>query len=169
MNNFLKKVCNFVQREYINKIFEDLKFFGNLKLFWSFVLFVCKGLNEFIVLKVDDVIQMDDLEIVESMNFYFLIVFILEDYGNFFEYSNFVDFKLLIIFCIINKVFCFLRNFNLYKFLGFDYFLLIEIVLIFCLFLNRFFFVGEVLYVWKIVNIVFVYKKGRKDCRENYC
>lgn len=47
---------------------------------------MCKGLNEFMVLKVDDVILRDDLEIVENLNFYFLIVFMLEDYRNFFMY-----------------------------------------------------------------------------------
>lgn len=127
----------------------DLIIFGNLKLFWSFVLCVCKGFNELMILKVDNIILIDDVDIVEMMNFYFLLVFILEDYVNFFEYDNIVDMKLLIIYCKISEIFYLFRNLNLNKFFWFDFFLLcvmkecvVEMVDLLYLFLNRLFFFG---------------------------
>lgn len=160
MNNFLKKACNSARREHINKISEDLKSSGNPKPFWSFVSSVRKGSNELTAPKVDDVTRTDDLEIAESMN--------SEDYGNFPEYSNLVDSKLLTILCTTNKVSRLLRNLNPHKSPGPDHLPPIEIALTFRSLLNRSFFAGEVPYAWKIANIVLVHKKGRKDCRESY-
>lgn len=57
------------------------------------------------------------------MNFYFLLVFIVEDYENFFDFEYIIDEKLCNIFCFVMEVEKLLRNLNIYKFFGFDYIL----------------------------------------------
>ena len=99
---------------------------------------------------MDVVTLTDDLEIAESMNSYFSTVFTSEDYGNFSEYSNVVEFKSSTIFCNTNEVSHLLSNLNPHKSPGTDHLsprvlkeCAIEIASPFCSFLNKSFSAGE--------------------------
>lgn len=78
--------------------------------------------------------------------------------------------------CFVNEVKCYFLKFKFNKFFGFDYIVLcifklcvLELVFLLMYMINKLLFFGFLFEEWKYVDIIFLYKKGFKFLRENYC
>lgn len=161
---------------YINNMVFDIVVFGNFKFFWNYIKSKCNGMNILVFLKVGDKELIDDESIVSSFNFYFLFVFIFEDFINLFFLEFLVCEKFNYIFCIIEEILKYFKFFKMNKFLGLDRILLVilklcvfELVFLILFLVNKFFLLGYLFEDWRLVDIVLFYKKGFKYLRENYC
>lgn len=77
VNNMFKKKCNMVWWEYLKDLVSNMYDNKECKFFWNYVNLKCKGFNDLIVIKMDNgSILIDECEIFECMNEFFVLVFI---------------------------------------------------------------------------------------------